>query len=494
MSKPRLCLLLCATVGTLLLLSAVAEAAKIGEVTDTEWKEQAVRFWRFQDPAVRYALWGSVAMGISCGLLGSFLLVRKLALIGDALSHAVLPGVALGFLWNLSKDPLAIFIGATAVGLLGMVCIHFIQQTTHIKEDSAFGMVLAGFYAVGICLLTMIQRLPTGNKSGIDKFLFGQMAALGQSDIILMTCVMLGIALILFVGYKEFLISSFDWGFASSLGVPVRSIHYLLLLLLTFTVVVSLQATGVVLVSAMLIIPAATAYLLTDRMHHMLLLAAAFGVASGVMGTFFSFLGNDLPTGPFMVVGAASVFTFSFCFAPRYGWFPRWRRRWHTAQRIRIENTLKAFYHVMEAHTFQSDTIRLTDLAARLRQSMAATQREVAALKARNLITYSTVAQKQSVVFTPKGWLRACQIVRNHRLWELYLTHAAHYKADHVHDDAEQIEHILGEKTVRALERRLNYPQRDPHGKPIPSQKDMERFGPPSVPADSAAGYYKGVS
>src|SRR4030095_2677101 len=158
-------------------------AAKIGEVSRTRVGEQVVRFISLEDPAVRFALAGAALLGICCGLLGAFLVVRKMALVGDALSHAVLPGVAAGFLWNQTKDPLAIFVGAVIAGLLGTVVVHMIRQTTRLKEDAALGLVLAGFYALGICLVTMIQRLPTGNKSGIDKFLFGQAAAIGPGDL-----------------------------------------------------------------------------------------------------------------------------------------------------------------------------------------------------------------------------------------------------------------------------------------------------------------------
>ena len=251
-----------------LFLSFVVEAyaAKIGDIEETSIVEQAVRFFHFQDRAVRYAIFGSILLGISCGLLGSFIVVRKLALVGDTLSHAVPPGVALGFLWSATKDPLAIFIGATLFGLLSTVAISLIKQTTRVKEDSALGMVLAGFYGLGIVLFTMIQNLPTGHKAGIDKFLFGQAAALSQDDLILMGIVTFLALFLILLFYKELLATSFDGGFASSIGIPVAPFHYLIMLLLAFAIVVSLQAVGVVLISAMLITPAAAAYLLTDRM------------------------------------------------------------------------------------------------------------------------------------------------------------------------------------------------------------------------------------
>lgn len=479
-----------------ILFPSTADAARIGDYVETSWVEQVFRFWSFEDPAVRFAVAGTLLMGVCCGLLGSFIIVRKFALVGDTLAHAVCPGIALGFLWNASKDPVAIFVGATLAGLIGTVFVHWIKHTTHIKEDSALGMVLSGFYAIGICLYSMIQNnLDIANKSGLDKFMFGQAAALAENDIKLMGVVTVFSLLVIALFYKEFLVASFDGGFARAIGIPYLFFHYMLMVLLTFAVVVSLQATGLVLVSALLIIPAATAYLLTDRMHVMLLLAAGIGALSGLNGAFLSFLGNNLPTGPFMVVSAASLFALAFLFGPRHGWVPRWWRRKNQSVRIQAENTLKAVYQVMEAHDFAEDTILVADLANRRNVSIVDIERELAVLKRRDFVSVSNgsdvgqLLEDKRIALTPEGWMRACQIVRNHRLWELYLTNAALYSVDHVHDDAEKIEHILGEDTVRQLERRLDHPHKDPHGSLIPKQQDLERYGAQESAPKTSSGY-----
>ena len=174
-------------------------------------------------------------------------------------------------------------------GFIGTFFVSYLRQTTRIKEDTALGLTLASFFAIGVCLLTMIQRLPTGNKSGIDKFMFGQAAAIGEDDIRLMAGVTILIISAVYLFYKELLVTSFDAGFARAIALPSQWIHHLLMLLVAFAVVIALQAVGVVLVSAMLITPAAAAYLLTDRMHRMLFYAVGFGVASGVLGAFVSF-------------------------------------------------------------------------------------------------------------------------------------------------------------------------------------------------------------
>jgi ABC-type Mn2+/Zn2+ transport system permease subunit/Mn-dependent DtxR family transcriptional regulator len=470
-----------------MLFAMDARAERISDISQTSIGEQAIRFFTFQDPTVRYALIGSILLGITCGLLGSFIVVRKMALVGDALSHAVLPGVALGFLWHTSKDPVAIFIGATIAGLAGAIAVGVIKQTTRLKEDTALGMVLATFFAVGICLVTMIQRLPTGNKSGLDKFLFGQAAAMGPDDIRLMAIVA-GLTIVaVFLFYKEFLVTSFDEGFARATGFPTRLIHYSLMLLVAFAVVISLQAVGVVLVSAMLITPAAAAYLLTDRMNRMLLLAAFFGMAAGASGAFLSFLGPNLPTGPLMVLGATLVFGVAFLFGPRHGVVTRWWRQHSRSQRVQRENTLKSIYHVLESRNFQGEGVSLVELAERRRESI-----EEARQQAKSLCTHrlATLHDDGNMIFlTPEGWQLACAIVRNHRLWELYLTNAASIAADHVHEDAEKIEHVLGEDVVRELERRLDYATTDPHGKSIPGLSEIRKGASGRGKPDEVVGY-----
>ncbi len=452
----------------LLLCTHTAWADRIGDITSTDWREQAWRFVTLADPAVRFALAGSILLGLNCGLLGGFIVVRRMALFGDMLSHAVLPGVALGFLWNMSKDPVAIFVGATLAGLAGAALVGLLRRTTRLKEDTVLGLVLALFFAGGICMVTRIQSLPQGNKSGIDKFLFGQAAALGPGDVQLMAAVtVLALALVCLF-YKELLVASFDGAFAASLRLPVAALHFGLLLLLSFAVVVALQAVGVVLVSAMLITPAAAAYLLTDRLHRLLQGAMVMGVLAGVGGAFISFLGTNLPTGPFMVLTASAIFAIVFLFGERRGVLMRWWRRRAQAARVRRENTLKAVFHILESRGLgHVRSVALHELAAHRQGTMATARSEARVLAGHGLATLPAGAE--SLDLTHEGWQRACEIVRNHRLWEWYLTHQMAIAPDHVHADAENIEHLLGEDAVRQIERALPPSPVDPHGRPIPA-------------------------
>jgi len=456
-----------------LLIAPVAlHAAQVSDVVETDLVEQLARFFSMRDPSLRFALIGSILLGISCGLLGGFIVVRKMALMGDALSHAVLPGVAGGFLWNMEKDPVAILVGATIAGLLGSAMVSALTRTTRIKEDAALGLVLASFFAAGLCLQTMIiQNLPSGTQSGLDKFMFGQAAALGGDDVALMSAVTLLAVVMVALFYKELLVTSFDEGFARASGLPVRWVHHGLMLLLAMSVVIALKAVGVVLVSAMLITPAAAAYLLTDRLHRLLTLAVVFGVLAASVGAFFSFVGKNLPTGPLMVLGASTVFLGAFLFGPRYGVLSKWWARRSRSGRTQRENTLKAIYHVWENEGAALEGVSLKALAEKRRATLEEIGREVNSLERHGLATVNG----PMVYFTPAGRQRSAEIVRNHRLWELYLTNSANIAPDHVHDDAENIEHVLGEDVVRELERRLGYATHDPHGKAIPSVQDVHQ-------------------
>lgn len=310
--------------GILFLSNGGLYAAKISEVSNIHWLDQAIRFASLKDPSVQIALIGVALLGICCGLLGSFLVVRQRALFGDTLSHAVLPGVVIGFLWNMEKDPLTLFIGATISGFIGLYVIMVLKKTTVLKEDSLMGLTLTGFYALGICLLTMVQNMNSGNQSGLDKYLFGQASSLSWDDIKLIATVTIVSLGVIWVFYKELLMSSFDAEFARSTGLSKYFLNDLLMLLVASSIVISIKAVGIVLVSAMLIIPASTAVLLTDSLHKVIFLAMGIGLISAILGAFLSFVAHNLPTGPFMVISGAVIFTLAFLFAPQKGFIPRW--------------------------------------------------------------------------------------------------------------------------------------------------------------------------
>ena len=442
-------------------------ADRISDLVDNSIWDQTKRILSLRDPSVRIALLGCLLLGICCGLLGSIIVVRQFALAGDTLAHAVLPGIALGYLWAMEKSPFHLFTGAVIAGVVGAVVVTLIQQTTTLKRDTSLGIVLGGFYAIGIVLVSIVQNHMPGDASGLKSFLFGKAAAMTEADLILISLIT-AISLIIFIlFFGQLKVISFDTTFARSIGIPERFFHYLLMLLLAWAVVAALQAVGVVLVSAMLIIPAATAYLLTDRLHWMVALSVIIGMFVSTAGVFISFLGPRLPTGPFIVLTGASVFSIAFIAAPKYGRVAKWWARRKQTNQIRRENVLKAIYHLQEANDFQHEWVGLKDLIGQRKKRQEDVLREIHLLDKADLIEWDREGER--LRFEESGLHRAKEIVRNHRLWELYLTNKANIAPDHVHDDAEKIEHILGEEIVKEMEETLSDTGVDPHGKEIPT-------------------------
>jgi manganese/zinc/iron transport system permease protein len=306
-----------------------------------------------------------------------------------------------------------------------------------------------------------------GDAGGLKSFLFGKAAAMTEVDLVLIASITAISLVIFFLFFSQLKVISFDITFARSIGIPVRFFHYLLMLLLAWAVVAALQAVGVVLVSAMLVIPAATAYLLTDRLHRMVFLSVVIGMVVSTAGVFISFLGPRLPTGPFIVLTAAAVFAIAFVAAPKHGRISKWWARRNQTNQIRRENVLKAIYHLQESYDFEHEWVSLSELTGVRKRAREEVLREIHLLDKKDLIDWDREGER--LRFEESGAQRAREIVRNHRLWELYLTNKANIAPDHVHDDAEKIEHILGEDIVREMEESLKDPHLDPHGKEIPS-------------------------
>lgn len=288
------------------------QAAQIGNIQELDFISQAQRFFSLSDYSVKIALTGATLLGICCGLLGPYLVVSRNSLLGDALSHALFPGIVLGYLWTMTKDSIGLFYGALIVGLLGTWCINAFKSTKPLKPDSSLGLVLSGFYSVGIVLLTMVQNLEVSNKSGLDKYLFGQITALSEVDIIRVAVVTFCVIFVIIFLYKELLMVSFDTTMSKLSLRWEKAIHVLLSALTAVVIVVSLKAMGVVLVTAMLIIPASTAYIVCKRFHSVLILSSSLGVFAAISGTFISFLNNQMPTGPVMVLCASALFGLTY--------------------------------------------------------------------------------------------------------------------------------------------------------------------------------------
>lgn len=268
----------------------------------------------FQYDFLQKALITSVMVGIICGVIGCFIILRGMSLMGDAISHAVLPGVAISYLLGIN-----FFIGAVVTGLLTALGIGFVSQNSRIKNDTAIGILFTSAFALGIILISFLR-----SSSDLYHILFGNVLAVRPSDMWMTLIIGIIVLGAIYLFYKELLVTSFDPTMAAAYGLSTRLVHYLLMMMLTLVTVASLQTVGIILVVAMLITPAATAYLLTNRLSRMIFLSAGFGTISSIVGLYFSFTYN-LSSGASIVLVATALFALVFVFSPRHGLLRKWK-------------------------------------------------------------------------------------------------------------------------------------------------------------------------
>lgn len=262
---------------------------------------------------------GTGLLGASSGILGSFAVLRNQSLLGDAISHAALPGIVLAYLLTGEKSSLVLLSGAILSGVLGAYFINDIVKYSKLKADTALGIILSTFFGVGMMLLTYTQSLGNASQAGLDTYLFGQASTLMQRDIITILGFLIPSLLIVLLLWKEFKLFLFDSTYAQTLGIPVQKLNILITLLIVIIIVMGLQTVGVVLMSSLLLAPAAAARQWTNSLSKMLLIAAAFGAFSGVFGALISASTSNLPTGPVIVIIVSSIVFFSILFAPKRG-------------------------------------------------------------------------------------------------------------------------------------------------------------------------------
>ncbi|MEP5339002.1 MAG: metal ABC transporter permease [Algibacter sp.] len=304
----------------------------------------------FTDYTLRTITLGTAILGAVCGMLGSFAVLRKQSLLGDAISHAALPGIAIAFLITGAKDSNILLLGALVSGLIGTFWIRGIISKTHLKSDTALGLILSLFFGFGMLLLTFIQKQPNANQAGLDKYLFGQAATLVISDVWLMAIVTGICVFVLLLFWKEFKILLFDADYTKTLGFNTKFIDILITTFIVLAIVLGLQTVGVVLMSAMLLAPAAAARQWTNSLGVMVILAAIFGAFSGVFGTAISASQNNLSTGPVIVI-VAGVFVFvSFIFSPSRGLLFKQIRFIKNRRDLQLHKTLAFMYNIAETH------------------------------------------------------------------------------------------------------------------------------------------------
>ncbi len=389
---------------------------------------------------------GTTLLGLAGGIAGSLALLRKRSLFADALGHAALPGVCVAFLVARAlgaegRSLPVLLLGAAVAALVATLLVQLILRHTRLHEDAAIGSVLSVLFGLGVVLLSIIQTLPSGDQGGLKGFLFGQTAAMQRGDAILLASIAGATAVVAFLCLKEFALVAFDEGFARSVGLPSGRMDALMLLLVVGVTISGLQAVGLVLVIAILIIPPVAARLWTDSMRRFVPLAALLGAASGWIGSALSAAAPRQPAGALIVLTAAAIFLVSLAIAPR-GLLRAMARR--TRLRIRIAND-----HLLKS--LLDGPLDGDGLARRCAHGRLANRMLLVGLAMRSLVASAGGVWR----LTPLGERRGRAIARNHALWTEYLTRDAAIAPDHVDPSAELVEHVLDAEIVAELERSL---------------------------------------
>jgi manganese/zinc/iron transport system permease protein len=418
--------------------------------------QELFRVLTLQDYNTRVVIVGTTLLGLAAGLIGTFLLLRKRALLSDTISHATLPGIALAFiLMSLvlgdGKHLIGLIGGAAVFSVLGTATVLFIQKHTRLKDDAALGIVLSVYFGLGIALLGLATRMQTGNAAGLTSFIYGKTASMLFFDAMLIAITALVSIVFCILFFKEFALLCFDADYGATQGWPVARLDFFMMTLVVVVTVIGLQAVGLILVVALLIIPAAAARFWTFNLRYMLWLSGLFGALSGMLGAAISALMANLPAGAVIVLSASLLFIFSMTLGSARGLLRMVRDRLALQRRILQENLLRDLYEWFEgaASGWQSPGPRLQRLLGSRSWSPKQLRRAIQRLVREKSLS---VDADQRITFSDKGLALAKAVVRKHRLWEAYLLTHADVATGMVDLSADRIEHVLDDDIINQLE------------------------------------------
>lgn len=396
---------------------------------------------------------GASLLGIGAGIIGAFAVLRKRALTGDALSHAALPGLCIAFLILRERNLVALLLGALASGVIGIAIISALGRWTRVRGDAAIGTVLTVFFGLGVVLLKVIQNLPgVGSRAGLNSFIFGKTAGMTQADVYVILAAAVACLVLIVVLYKEFQLVSFDAEFANSLGWPVYGIDLLLMSLVAAAVVIGLPSVGVILVSALLIMPGAAARFWTDRLGTLLIIAGGFGFAMGFGGTLLSARFSNLPTGPIIVLTGTAIFAASLLFGWRRGALARLLAHLRFQADWNERRFLTIAFEIMEASEFRRRKVRLTQIWAKGSWEPRHLRRAYHSALSAGLIRN---VRKWMFEFTPTGWQHAVELARGKRLWQAFLTEYPEQAGSVVNLASASVDEFVPPATVAELTEKL---------------------------------------
>lgn len=437
-------------------------------------------FVYFTDPVLRAPTIGCMLMCLAAALVGVIVFLRKQSLVGESLSHAAYPGVIVGVIiagaLNTGEDhelllTLLSMGGAFVASFIGLWTINFLEKRLSVPSDSALCFVLAAFFGIGMTLASQVQFIYSSLYRQAQVYLYGQAATMTDVHIFIYGALAVAVIVFILIYYKEILTITFDSDYARTLGINTRAVNGVVFFLIVLAVVIGIRSVGVVLMSAMLIAPAAAARQYTDKLNRIFFLAAFFGVLSGFLGNYFSVTTSlqlsaafptarmALPTGPVIVIIATLICLFSLMFAPKRGILLRLTRIALFRYQCTCENILKTIWRYGAGKN-----VPLEEIAKYQNVSSWYLQYILKRLSSQGWI-------EQSYRLTPEGLLRAEKIVRLHRLWEVYLVDYLGVGVERVHRSAEEMEHIITPEIEAELVAILDNPKYDPHHQPIPSME-----------------------
>ncbi len=405
-----------------------------------------------QDYNTAVVVIGTTLLGIAAGCAGTLMLLRKRALLGDVVAHATLPGVVGAFLvmqalGGTGKHLAGLLVGATITGLFAAWCVPVLRRASGLKNDAVMGIVLGGTFGLGIVLLGFALDTPHGNQAGLESFIFGKTASMVRADAMLIVGGALAVLVATVLLCKEFQLLCFDESFAASIGRRTALVDAALMLVGVAVIVIGLQAVGLILVIALLVIPASAARFWTDGFVTSLVVAAVIGALSGWCGSTLSALEADWPAGAVIVLVAAAFFLLSLAVGTRQGLVQRWARRRRLKHGVGRQHLLRAM------HEAGGEAVSADALVDRRAWSARTVDRLLHRCMRRGEVLPSGASAWH---LTPAGMVAAEQVVRNHRLWELFLIHHADIAPSHVDRDADLVEHVLDARLVADLEALLD--------------------------------------
>ena len=445
-------------------LPAMAQTTEAGNQFD-----DFLRVFTFKDYNTRVVVAGTTLLGLAAGLVGTFLVLRRRALLSDTLSHATLPGIALAFMvmtltTGNGKHLPGLIVGAAIFAVIGTATVLAIQRFSRLKDDAALGIVLSVYFGLGVALMGMATRMDAGNAAGLSSFIYGKTASMLLSDALLIAITALIAAVACLLLFKEFALICFDADFGLTQGWPVARLDFLMMALVVLVTVIGLQAVGLILVVALLIIPAASARFWTHRLRILLILSGIFGALSGFLGSGVSALMANLPAGAVIVLAASFFFLVSLVFGSSRGLLRLAMDRLRLQRKIMNENLLRDLHEWAEAAT---DGGRQAPRAGSLLYKRAWTspslKRTLRRLNHQGLIDQPSDG---TIRLTGTGKDAAREIVRRHRLWETYLITHADVAPAMVDLSADRIEHVLEPELIKRLESLLDAERHDPPPSP----------------------------